>query len=127
MILTSVAFAEEAYKAKKIYKATIDSSGVQKVEIIGGEYFFEPDYIIVKVNVPVELTFKKMPGIVPHDIVVKSPEAGIEFSEGMKTEPKSVKFTPKKVGKYPMYCTKKMIFSKSHREKGMEGMIEVVE
>jgi hypothetical protein len=31
------------------------------------------------------------------------------------------------VGEYPFYCSKKLLFFKSHREKGMEGMLEVVQ
>ncbi len=100
--------------------------GVQRVEIVGGSYFFKPNHIVVKVNIPVELKISKESGLVPHDIAVKAPEAGIEFKESLSSTPKVIKFTPTKVGKYPMYCTKKAPFSKTHREKGMEGVIEVV-
>ncbi len=106
--------------------APIGKDGVQRVEIVGGSYFFKPNHIVVKVNIPVELKVSKESGLVPHDIVAKSPEAGIEFKESMSTTPKIIKFTPTKVGKYPMYCSKKAPFSKTHREKGMEGIIEVV-
>ncbi len=102
--------------------------GVQRVDMVGGSYFFKPDHIVVKVNVPVELKVTKESGfsLVPHDIVAKSPEAGIVFQESLSSTPKTIKFTPTKVGKYPLYCSKKAPFSKSHREKGMEGVIEVV-
>jgi len=106
--------------------AIIDQDGVQRIEVLGGGYFFKPNHIIVKVNVPVEMKVSKEGGLVPHDIVTKSPEAGIEFQEGLSAIPKIIKFTPTKVGIYPMYCSKKAPFSKSHREKGMEGVIEVV-
>jgi plastocyanin len=89
--------------------------------------FFNPDYIIVKVNVPVELIVKKELGIAPHDIVINAPEAGIDFKEEMGSEPKVVRFTPAKAGKYPIYCSKKFLFFKSHRERGMEGILEVTE
>jgi len=112
---------------KNIFKATVDSDGVQKVKILAGSYFFDPDYIIVKVNIPVELTISKEPGITPHGFVIKEPDAGIEIDESLSTEPKTIKFTPNKVGKYPFYCSKKLLFFKSHREQGMEGIIEVVE
>jgi plastocyanin len=107
--------------------ATVDADGVQRVEVIGGEYYFDPNYIVVKVNKPVELKVKKTGGYTPHNIVVKSPEAGINFSESMGKEPKVIKFTPTAVGKYPMYCSKKLPFVKSHRDRGMDGFIEVVE
>lgn len=104
----------------------VDKDGVQRVDIVGGSYFFKPNHIVVKVNIPVELQVSKEKGIVPHDIAAKSPEAGIEFKENLSTTPKIIQFTPTKVGTYPFYCTKKVPFSKSHRERGMEGVIEVV-
>ena len=104
----------------------VGKDGVQRMEIVGGSYFFKPNHIVVKVNIPVELKVSKESGLVPHDIVAKSPEAGIVFQESMSSTPKIIKFTPTKVGKYPLYCSKKAPFSKTHREKGMEGVIEVV-
>jgi len=104
----------------------MSKDGVQRVEIVGGGYFFKPNHIVVKVNIPVELKVSKASGLIPHDIVAKSSEAGIEFQESLSSTPKTIKFTPTKVGKYPLYCSKKAPFSKSHREKGMEGVIEVV-
>jgi plastocyanin domain-containing protein len=104
----------------------VDKDGVQRVDIVGGSYFFKPNNIVVKVNVPVELKVSKESSITPHDIAANSPEAGIVFKETLSTTPKIIKFTPTKVGTYPFYCTKKLLFFKSHRERGMEGVIEVV-
>jgi plastocyanin domain-containing protein len=112
---------------KNIFKATIDNDGIQRVTILAGNYFFNPDYIIVKVNIPVELTISKESGITPHIFLIKEPEAGIVIEESLSTEPKTIKFIPNKVGKYPFYCPKKLLFFKSHRDQGMEGIIEVIE
>jgi plastocyanin len=118
--------AKDSGKEKRIV-ATVGADGVQKVEIIGGEYYFDPNYIVVKVNVPVELNVKKAPGYVPHNIAVKAPEAGIDFKTDMDAKkPDLIKFTPTKIGRYPMYCDKQLLWFKSHRERGMEGTIEVV-
>jgi plastocyanin domain-containing protein len=118
---------EQKGKIKRIV-ATVDPDGVQRVEITGGEYYFDPNYIVVKVNVPVELKVKKAAGYVPHNLMVKAPEAGIDFKTDLSSkEVHIVKFTPTKVGKYPMYCDKRLLFFKSHRDRGMEGTIEVVE
>jgi plastocyanin len=115
--------AEEKTSSQPFVAAIQD--GVQKVEVVGGSYFFRPSHIVVKVDVPVELSISKESGITPHDIAMKSPEAGMDFAENLETTPKVIKFTPTKEGRYPIYCTKKFLFS-SHREKGMEGVIEVV-
>lgn len=112
---------------EKLFRATIDADGVQRVDIVGGGYFFNPNHIIVKVNVPVELKIRKEPGIVPHNFVLKAAEMALDQDVSLGTEPKVVRFTPTKPGKYPFYCSKKLLFFESHREKGMEGVLEVVE
>lgn len=114
-------------KAVKQVVATVDQDGVQRVSILGGGYFYDPSYVVVKVNVPVELSLRKESGVTPHDFVIKAPEAGIEVKVSLDTKPQVVKFTPTKAGKYPFVCTKKMIFMKSHKDKGMEGTLEVTE
>lgn len=111
----------------KEFTATIDQDGVQRVGIVGGDFFFDPNYIIVKVNVPVELTVSKGSGLVAHDIVMQSPEAGIAFAVDIADTPKTISFTPTRVGKYPVFCTKKQLFFPSHRDKGMEGTLDVRE
>ncbi len=118
---------EEKKVEEKLYTATIDSDGVQRVEIVGGGYFFNPNHIIVRVNVPVELKVRKESGMVPHNIVIKAPEAGIDFEESLGTDPKVIRFTPTKTGTYPFYCSKKLLFFESHREKGMEGVLKVTD
>jgi plastocyanin len=110
-----------------VYRAQIGADGVQRVEMTGGSYFYKPNHIIVKVNNPVELKVVKEHGMTPHNISMQSPEAGMNFDVDMKGEPKTITFTPTKTGTYRFYCTKKLLFMKSHREKGMEGVIEVVE
>lgn len=112
---------------EKRFIATLGADGVQRAEMVGGDYFYDPNYIIVKVNKPVELKVKKAAGYIPHNLIAKSPEAGIEFNINLKGDPLTVKFTPKKTGKFPIYCDKSLLFFKTHREKGMEGMIEVIE
>ena len=112
---------------KKQFVATVDKDGIQRIEVLAGEYFFDPNYIIVKVNVPVEIKIKKEPSLVPHTFVIKAPDAGMDIHESLSSEPKIIRFTPTKIGKYPFYCDKKFLFFESHREKGMEGIIEVTE
>jgi plastocyanin domain-containing protein len=123
----AAANADEKKGEEKLFTATVGSDGVQRVDVLGGGYFFDPNHIIVKVNVPVELKVRKESGIVPHNIVMKAPEAGIEFDESMGSEPKVIRFTPTRAGKYPFYCSKKLLFFEGHREKGMEGVLDVVE
>jgi len=127
-MVTAVIFllaAGAAAAEKKAFTAKIDPDGVQRVEILAGSYFFDPSTIIVKVNVPVELKIRKEPGMIPHDIVLKAPEAGIDFAVELKETPETIKFTPTKVGTYPFDCDKKLLFFESHKDKGMTGTLEV--
>ena len=128
LILSLIFSAGAVYAQNKQFIASIDQDGVQRVEVLAGEYFFDPNYIVVKVNVPVEIKIKKEPTIVPHSFVIKAPDAGMDINEPLSNrEPRIIRFTPSKIGKYPFYCDKKFLFFESHREKGMEGTIEVTE
>ena len=120
-----IAWGDE--RVEKRFVATIDPDGVQRVEVTGDTYYFDPNVIVVKVNVPVELKVKKAGGIAPHNIVVKAPDAGINIEESLSTEPKNIQFTPTKVGTYSFDCTKRFLFFKSHKDRGMHGTLEVVE
>jgi plastocyanin domain-containing protein len=126
-LLAGTGLCDEKPKGEKVFRADVDKDGVQRVEIVGGGYFFAPNRIIVKVNIPVELKVRKESGLVPHNIVIRAPEAGIDFEESLSTDPKIIRFTPTKAGTYPFYCSKKLLFFESHREKGMEGVLEVTE
>lgn len=127
LFLLSVLTLSSAIGQKAAYRANIDADGIQRVEILAGAYFFDPDHIVVKVDTPLELKVRKEPGIVPHNFIIKEPEAGLDISESLSTEPKVIRVTPKKTGKYPFYCDKKFLFFESHRKKGMEGVLEVTE
>jgi len=125
LLFAFLGFSQEATEKRVI--ATVDADGIQRVEIIGGSYYFDPNVIVVKVNVPVELKVTKAGGSTPHNIVLKAPEAGISFSESLSSKPTRIQFTPTKVGKYPFACSKKFPFTKSHKDRGMHGVLEVVD
>ena len=114
-------FAED----KRFVAQVVD--GKQTVEIIGGDYFFDPNVVVLQVNVPVEFKAKKEKGVVPHDLVILAPEAGIDVNIGLKSDWQTVTFVPTRVGTYPMECQKKLLWFESHKEKGMEGRIEVIQ
>lgn len=124
LLMPALTFAEENGER---FIAQPDANGVQRVEISGGSYYFKPDHIVVKAGLPVEVLLKNESAIVPHSFVLKAPEAGIDIDEDLTRSAKIIRFTPTKPGQYKFYCDHKLVFSKSHREKGMEGTLEVVE
>jgi len=111
---------------KDVYVAAVGGDGIQHVDMVGGSYFFKPAHVVVKVNVPVEISVRKEAGFVPHNIVMEEPAAGMVFNVKLKKSPTVIKFTPVQVGQFPFYCSKKLLFLKGHRAKGMEGVLEVV-
>jgi plastocyanin domain-containing protein len=127
IVFAAVSLAQAAEWKEKRVEAVAGQDGVQRVEITGGGYYFDPNTIVVKVNVPVELVVKRTSGGFGHNIVLSAPEAGIDFQEALGTDPKSITFTPTKVGKYKFICSHKVPFAKSHQERGMYGFLEVVE
>jgi plastocyanin domain-containing protein len=123
-LLAISGFGQEAAPAG--VRAVLGSDGIQRVEITGGSYYFAPNRIILKVGVPAELIVRKVGGT-PHKIRMRSPEAGMSFSACLHKKPRTIKFTPTKVGVYQFWCPMHLPFMKSHRGHGMHGRIEVVE
>jgi heme/copper-type cytochrome/quinol oxidase subunit 2 len=70
----------------------------------------------------VEIVASREAGMVPHDLVID--DLGVK--QDLSTEPVKIVFTPKKAGRYAIYCSKKPPIMASHRERGMEGVLEVV-
>jgi len=119
--------AKSGTTAEKVFRATVNSGGVQVVEMVAGGYYFDPNLVIVKVNVPVELRVRKKAGMIPHDITIDAADAGVHINEDLGTDGKSIKFTFTKTGEYAFYCSQKPLFLKSHREHGMEGKFQVLQ
>jgi len=131
-VLFGIAFvgatrAADDSAAETIHRASVATDGLQRVSIEGGAYFFDPNRVIVKSGVPVELTVSVGPGVIPHSFVIQAPEAGIVVDEALSTRPVVIRFTPTTVGRYPFYCKNRLLFLQSHREMGMEGVLDVVE
>ena len=108
-------------------KPAVDPDGVVRIKMIAGSYFFKPSQVVVKARTPVEITIVKEAGMAPHNFVIEAPTAGISVNREVTTEPTRITFTPTAPGKFAFYCTNKLLFMPSHRQQGMEGVLEVVE
>ncbi|AOJ86013.1 quinol oxidase [Burkholderia sp. MSMB0856] len=106
-------------------RVPVDADGVQRVAIVGGSYFFRPSHVIVRAHVPVELTVSAEPGVVPHSFKIDAPQAGIAVHTELGTTPRTLRFTPTAPGRFAYYCTHRLLFLRSHRERGMEGVLDV--
>lgn len=109
------------------YRVPVAGDGIQRVAIVGGSYFFKPDHLVVKAGTPVELVLRAERGIVPHRFVLDLPPDQVAIDTRLGEEPRVFRFTPGTAGRYSYYCPNKLLFFDSHRDKGMAGMLEVVE
>ena len=126
LALALFACATPGHKGGAPFVASVGPDGIQRVEVVGGTYYFEPSRVVVKANVPVELKLRKEPDVIPHSFILNAPEAGIAITHVLTTEPRVYLFTPTKAGTYPFFCSEKLPFFPSHREEGMEGVLEVL-
>ncbi|PXX99624.1 quinol oxidase [Halomonas sp. LBP4] len=128
MVAALIALAtSETWANTAPYVATPDGDGVQRIRLVGGSYFFEPEHIQVKAGVPVELVASRERGLVPHNLVIQSEVLGLDIEEELEREEKVIRFTPQVPGRVVFYCGKKLWFLPSHRNRGMSGVLEVVE
>lgn len=105
------------------FTATTNAEGEQEIIMQADSYSFSPSKIIVQAGVPVVLKITKK-GWVPHDFIIDAPESGLSIREKLgKT--REIRFTPENRGEFEFYCGKKLPFAKSHKDKGMHGVLIV--
>jgi plastocyanin domain-containing protein len=100
--------------------------GVQRATLTLDSYSYAPNHLVVQAGKPVDLTLISVTSITPHNFVLKEPGAGLEMDQEVGAgKTVVVRFTPTQTGMFTFYCDKKLLFFASHREKGMEGKLEV--
>lgn len=105
-----------------------DPDGIQRGTLILDSYRYEPNHLVVGAGAPVELVLTSVTLLIPHNFVLRDLDAGLNVSEEVGAgDTATVRFLPSKPGLYTFYCDKKLLFFPSHREKGMEGLLEVRE
>ena len=100
----------------------IGADGVQRATITLDSYSYTPGHLVVESGKPVELTLTSVTTITPHNFIIKELSVEQDVSAGKTVV---VKFTPTQVGIFSIYCDKRLWPLPSHRDKGMEGKIEV--
>ena len=103
-----------------------DGRGMQRIDMVLEDYQFRPNKVSIVAGTSAELNLTNRDSFTPHNFIVEAPEAEMEVSVEVPTG-KSVKVVlrPTRPGTYVFYCDKQFLFFKSHRERGMEGQIEV--
>lgn len=102
------------------------ADGVQRATVLLDSYAYSPSHLIVEAGKPVELTLTSVTTMTPHNFVIKG-QAGNLFVEQEVSAGKTVtiRFTPIQPGLSAIYCDKRLWPLPSHRDKGMEGTLEV--
>ena len=102
-------------------------SEVRVVEVMLGSYRFMPKEIELIAGEPVILRLVNADSIIPHNFTIEDASGELDVNvDVIAGETVDIDLTPLAVGRYTFYCGNKMLFMKSHREKGMEGVLNVV-
>jgi len=98
----------------------------QVIEVKLDSYSITPDKIVVKNGQPVTLKVTNVATFIPHDLVIKAPDAGVDLKIDLRAgKSGEVSFTPTRTGSYEMFCDKEPPIGKSHKAKGMHGILIV--
>jgi plastocyanin len=99
----------------------------QEISLSLGDYHFIPDSLEVQAGRPVVLTLTNTDTLTPHNFTLQDAAAGLDIDTSVSAGSTSViEFTPVRPGSYTFFCNKKLLFMKSHRERGMEGTLHVI-
>ncbi len=124
MIALQIAVAQAADVAQPVppFVIPMATDGVQRATITLDSYSYTPKHLIVEAGKPVELTLTSVTTITPHNFIIKELSVEQDVSAGKTVV---VKFTPTQTGTFSIYCDKRLWPLPSHRDKGMEGKLEV--
>jgi plastocyanin len=110
----------------------LNSSGLpaatptRNIPVKMGDYRFLPDRITVQTGQTVQLELTNTDSLTPHNFTLQAAEAGLNVDVDVRAgRTEVVDITPLASGSYKFYCNKKLLFLKSHRDRGMEGTLVV--
>ena len=126
LALATVAFGGEPASIGPPFTVPTDSDGVQRTTVVLDSYSYQPGHLVVEKGKPVELTLKSVTTLTPHNFIIKDPAGSLSVEQDVSAGKTAVlKFTPMQAGIFPIYCDKRLWPLPSHRDKGMEGKLEV--
>ena len=102
------------------------ADGVQRATVTLDSYSYKPNHLIVEAGKPVELTLTSVTTLIPHNFIIKDPAGSVSVEQDVSAgKTVTITFTPTQPGTFPIYCDKRLWPLPSHRDKGMEGKLEV--
>ena len=104
----------------------VSPDGVQRAAVTLDSYSYSPRYLVVEHGKPVELTLSSVTTITPHNFIIHEPSSGLLVEQDVGAGKTVVaRFVPTQAGRVVFYCDKRLWPMPSHRDKGMEGILEV--
>jgi heme/copper-type cytochrome/quinol oxidase subunit 2 len=104
----------------------VAEDGVQRATVTLDSYSYIPNHLIVENGKPVELTLISVTTMIPHNFIIKDTAGSLSVEQDVSAgKTVTVTFTPTQPGTFPIYCDKRLWPLPSHRNKGMEGTLEV--
>ena len=126
LVLAVTSLASDPASIGPPFTVPVDSDGVQRTTVILDSYSYQPGHLIVEKGKPVELTLKSVTTFTPHNFIIKDPAGSLAVEQDVSAGKTTLlKFTPTQSGTFPIYCDKRLWPLPSHRDKGMEGELEV--
>ena len=104
----------------------IAADGVQRATVTLDSYSYSPNHLIVEAGKPVELMLTSVTTMIPHNFIIKDPAGRLSVEQDVSAgKTVTITFIPTQPGTFPIYCDKRLWPLPSHRDKGMEGALEV--
>jgi heme/copper-type cytochrome/quinol oxidase subunit 2 len=104
----------------------VSADGVQRATVTLDSYSYTPNHLIVEAGKPVVLTLTSVTTIIPHNFIIKDPAGNLSVEQDVSAgKTVIITFTPAQPGTFPIYCDKRLWPLPSHRDKGMDGKLEV--
>jgi heme/copper-type cytochrome/quinol oxidase subunit 2 len=104
----------------------VSADGVQRATVTLDSYSYTPNHLIVEAGKPVVLTLTSVTTIIPHNFIIKDSAGNLSVEQDVSAgKTVIITFTPAQPGTFPIYCDKRLWPLPSHRDKGMEGKLEV--
>lgn len=103
-----------------------DFEGIQRAFIVLDSYAYTPSHISIQAGKPVEFRLENQSFLTPHNFIMDHPDAGLQQDVNVDAgDDVTIRFVAQVPGTYTFYCDKQLLFFPSHREEGMEGLLEV--
>jgi plastocyanin len=104
----------------------VAADGVQRATVTLDSYSYSPNHLIVEAGKLVELTLTSVTTFTPHNFIIKDSAGSLSVEQDVSAgKTVTITFTPPQPGLFPIYCDKRLWPLPSHRDKGMEGKLEV--